>query len=236
MKKLLLLFCMLMGFSALYAGELQKILSTDKETATPVGCTKVVFVKGSGCAAIPSMVIVDKNNVEYTLEANSSSSVPYMYFIPNGSYKILKMNNIKSCCSALGDLVVGSSFEVPAVGYFTIDSKYDAPVTVTHPSYGPYLMHYDMQKPEGYSKVVVDSSEKYINGSITIKSLVTGETYIINGSATYERTWYYYIPMDEYQVISISANYKTRINGFDAYNGYKFKFVEGGSVFFNELQ
>ena len=44
MKRILFIFCMLMGFSALYAGELQKILATDKDTATPIGCTKVVFV------------------------------------------------------------------------------------------------------------------------------------------------------------------------------------------------
>lgn len=235
MKKILLLFCMLMGFSALYAGELQKILATDKETAIPVGCTKVVFVKGNTCDAIPSMVIVDKANEEYTLEANSSSSVPYMYFIPNGSYKVLKMNNIKRCCSAVGELEVGSSFEVPAVGYFTIDSKYDTSTTVSRPSYGPYPMHSEQAKPVGYSKVVVDSGEKFINGKVVIKSLTTGEEYTIYGSATYYRQWFYYIPMDEYQVVSISTDCKTRINGFDAYKGYQFKFVGDGSVFFNEL-
>ena len=212
-----------------------KDFSNDKETATPVGCTKVVFVKGSACAAIPSMVIVDKNNVEYTLEANSSSTVPYMYFIPNGSYKILKMNNIKRCCSAIGDLVVGSSFEVPAVGYFTIDSKYDAPATQSQPSYGPYPMHYEQAKPIGYSKVIVDSSEKYINGKVIIKSLTTSEEYTLYGSATYYRQWYYYIPMDEYQVVSLSTDCKTKINGFDAYKGYKFKLGGDGSVFFKEL-
>lgn len=226
---------MLTSFSALYAGELQKILATDKETATPVGCTKVVFVKGNTCDAIPSMVIVDKNNVEYTLEANSSSTVPYMYFIPNGSYKILKMNNIKRCCSATGDLVVGSSFEVPAVGYFTIDSKYDIPTTITRPSYGPYPMQSTQTKPVGYSKVVVDSSEKFIAGKVIVKSLTTSEEYTIYGSATYYRQWFYYIPMDEYQVVSISTDCKTKINGFDAYKGYKFKFGGDGSVFFNEL-
>ena len=235
MKKLLLLFCMFMGFSALYAGELQKILATDKETAIPVGCTKVVFVKGNTCDAIPSMVIVDKNNVEYTLEANSSSTVPYMYFIPNGSYKILKMNNIKRCCSAVGDLVVGSSFEVPAVGYFTIESKFDTPTTITHPSYGPYPMHYEQAKPDGYSKVVVDPSEKYINGRVEIMSIETGEKYTIIGSATYYRLWYYYIPMGEYQVVYVGTNYRTKINGFDAYNGYRFRFIADGSVFFKEL-
>lgn len=236
MKKRFLFLFLLCNLLSVNAGELQRILASDTSTPTPDGCTKVVFVKGTTCSAIPSMIIKNASGETFELVAKDSNGAPYMYFIPNGRYNVVSMSNVKCCNTAIGELKTGESFDVPSVGYFTIDSKYDAPAPVTHPSYGPYPMHYDMQKPEGYSKVVVDSSEKYINGSITIKSLVTGETYIINGSATYERTWYYYIPMDEYQVISISADYKTRINGFDAYNGYKFKFGEGGSVFFNELQ
>lgn len=236
MKKIFLFLFLLCNLLSVNAGELQRILASDTSTPTPDGCTKVVFVKGTTCSAIPSMIIKNASGETFELVAKDSNGAPYMYFIPNGRYNVVSMSNVKCCNTAIGELKTGESFDVPSVGYFTIDSKYDAPAPVTHPSYGPYPMHYDMQKPEGYSKVVVDSSEKYINGSITIKSLVTGETYIINGSATYERTWYYYIPMDEYQVISISADYKTRINGFDAYNGYKFKFGEGGSVFFNELQ
>lgn len=55
------------------------------------------------------------------------------------------------------------------------------------------------------------------------------------GSAAYYRQWYYYIPMDEYQVVSISTDCKTKMKGLDAYKGYKFKLGGDGSVFFKEL-
>lgn len=233
MKKLLIIFSLLLSFSTLWAGELQKILASDTTTPTPSGCTKIVFAKGSSCDAIPSMVIVNDANEEFTLVANSSSSVPYMYFIPDGSYKVVKMTNIATCNSASGKLGVGSSFSVPSVGYFTIESKHD-PHTNTQPSYGPYPMSYDASKPNGYSKVTVDSSEKYINGHLNIKNLGTGDTYTLYGSATYYRTWYYYIPMGQYRVVSVSQDCRTTINGTTAYVGYKFTFTASGSVLYSE--
>lgn len=41
--------------------------------------------------------------------------------------------------------------------------------------------------------------------------------------------------MDEYQVVSISTDCKTKMKGLDAYKGYKFKLGGDGSVFFKEL-
>ena len=68
-----------------------------------------------------------------------------MYFIPNGKYTVVSMSNVKRCNTAKGELKNGDSFDVPSVGYFTLESKFETPVVEYAKSYGPYSMHYDRQ-------------------------------------------------------------------------------------------
>lgn len=170
----------------------------------------------------------------FELVAKNSNGAPYMYFIPNGRYNVVSMSNVKRCNTAIGELKTGDSFDVPSVGYFTLESKFDAAVVDYVESYGPYPMHYEQATPSGYSKVVVDSSNDYINGVVSLKSLSDGKICKMSGSATYYKQWYYFIPKGDYQVISVGSNYKTKINGFTAYQGLKVTFLDSGSVAFSK--
>ena len=224
MKKIFLFLFLLCNLFCANAGELQRILASDTSTPTPEGCTKVVFVNGSSCTAIPSMVIKDASGETFVLVAKESNGAPYMYFIPNGKYTVVSMSNVKRCNTAIGELKTG--------GYFTLESKFEAPVVAK--SYGPYPMHYEQAIPFGYSKIIVDSSKDYINGVVSLKRLSDGNLYNISGSATYYQQWYYFIPKGDYQVVSVGSNYKTKINGFTAYQGFKVTFLDSGSVAFSK--
>lgn len=234
MKKVLLFLFLLGNLLCVNAGELQRILASDTSTPTPEGCTKVVFVKGASCSAIPSMVIKNASGETFELVAKDSNGAPYMYFIPNGKYNVVSMSNVKCCNTAKGELKNGDSFDVPSVGYFTLESKYDAPVVEYVTSYGPYPMHSKKETPSGYSKVIVDSSNDYIGGVISLKRLSDGKLCNISGSANYYKQWYYFIPKGEYQVESVGSNYTTKINGFIAYKGFKVTFLDSGCVSFSK--
>lgn len=234
MKKVFLLIFLLCNLFCANAGELQRILASDTSTPTPDGCTKVVFVKGTTCSAIPSMIIKNASGETFELVAKDSNGAPYMYFIPNGRYNVVSMSNVKRCNTALGELKTGESFDVPSVGYFTLESKFEAPVVEYAKSYGPYPMHYEQAIPSGYSKIIVDSSKDYINGVVSLKRLSDGNLYNISGSATYYQQWYYFIPKGDYQVVSVGSDYKTKINGFTAYQGFKVTFLDSGSVAFSK--
>ena len=234
MKKIFLFLFLLCNLLSVNAGELQRILASDTSTPTPEGCTKVVFVNGTSCAAIPSMVIKDASGETFVLVAKESNGAPYMYFIPNGKYTVVSMSNVKRCNTAKGELKNGDSFDVPSVGYFTLESKFETPVVEYAKSYGPYSMHYEQAIPSGYSKIIVDSSKDYINGVVSLKRLSDGNLYRILGSATYYQQWYYFIPKGDYQVVSVGSDYKTKINGFTAYQGFKVTFLDSGSVAFSK--
>lgn len=193
-----------------------------------------MFVKGTSCTAIPSMVIKNVSDETFELVAKDSNGAPYMYFIPNGKYIVVSMNNIKCCNTAKGELKKGDSFDVPSVGYFTLESKFDAPVVEQVKTYGPYPMHYKQEIPSGYSKVIVDSSDDYVSGRVSLKLLSTGSSCNLSGSATYYKQWYYFVPKGEYQVENVGSNYTTKINGFTAYKGFKFTFLDSGCVSFSK--
>ena len=234
MKKILFLFLLLCNLFTSNAKDLQRVLSSDTTTPIPAGCTKVVFVKGSTCDAIPSVLIRNSLGDTFELVANESTKSPYMYFVPNGKYVLVDMHNVKRCCTALGDLKSGDSFEVPSVGYFSIESKLDVQNVVESPSYGPYPMYYEQVKPTDYSKVVVDSSDKYIGGRVILKKLLSNETYTLDGSATYFQKWYYFIPKGKYEVVSVGSNYQTKINGNNAFVGYTFSLLDNASIAFSQ--
>lgn len=234
MKKIYLILLLLCCLFSANAGTLRRILATDTSTSTPDGCTKVVFVNVSSCSAVPSMVIENSSGERFELVAREPGVAPYMYFIPNGQYVVVSIHNIAALNTAQGGMRVGASFNASSVGYFTIDSKYEETISDSFPSYGPYPMSYEQSAPAGYSKIVVDSSDKFINGNLVIENLTTNKLYTLYGSATYYKQWYYFIPKGKYRVVSVGANYKTRINGSIAYKGFEFKFLESGSVFFNE--
>lgn len=100
MKKIFLFLFLLCNLLSVNAGELQRILASDTSTPTPDGCTKVVFVKGTTCSAIPSMIIKNASGETFELVAKDSNGAPYMYFIPNGKYTVVSMSNVKRCNTA----------------------------------------------------------------------------------------------------------------------------------------
>ena len=97
-------------------GSFPKIIATDSTTKTPEGTCKVVFATGTST----SMIVEDSDGNRWKFDG---SIPPYFYFIKPGSYKVVSMDGMSGCCTALGQIRVGSSFDVrlsgSSVGYFS---------------------------------------------------------------------------------------------------------------------
>ena len=195
MKKLLLIFCMLMGFSALYAGELQKILATDTTTPTPVGCSKVVFAQNTACSKNPTMTIESADGEQFILVSRGTGVPPYMYFIPDGEYTVVGMTNMKSCNTAYATLVVGSNFSGKSLGYMTFDAV-EEPEKIFYFDRVLATESSSVQVPEGTSKVVFALGS---NKSMIVKNS-EGKKWRIDGHVP---PYFYFIKKGKYKVIKM---------------------------------
>lgn len=107
-----------------------RVVATDTTTPTPEGCQKVVFAINIGSTSVAEMIVKADDGKYYKITSKpkqgtgSDANAPYFYFIPQGSYKVIRMTNFSSCNTAAGTLTVGDTFYVgveghTSVGYFS---------------------------------------------------------------------------------------------------------------------
>lgn len=203
-RNILLIIAFILPLITISAAQLFE--RTASSTAvTPDGYAKVVFAINGPKTA--KMFVKDANGNEYYLESNPSSQSPYFYFIPYGSYTVVRMEHIAICNTAHGCITVGSTFTSPNVGYMAM--SYDA----TDPS----VQYYKFDKilstdtttptPEGCQRVVFAVPVSSTMVAEMIVQAEDGKLYKITSrepvSSGDRLPYFYFIPYGTYKVINM---------------------------------
>lgn len=105
---------------------------------------------------------------------------------------------------------------------------------------GPYPIYAVKDVPNGYARVVIDSSDMLVGGYVWFTNVESGSTIQLQGSSTYVKTWYYFVPEGTYRLDNKGTNQVLRqINGTsypEIGDEFKFTHSSGGFISFGPFE